>query len=134
MIQVLSEKGNQIGTFMAWGNMFIAKLLQIKYFNLEHLGVIHVNDVGCVYRCFRQEALKKIIDQFMYEGTEELVSGANSTTIGLFTTSVAIENDLRIVEVPITFKKRVGVSKTGSDKKLKAIKYGLGMIWYILRS
>ena len=45
---------------------------------------------------------------------------------------VAIENNLRIVEIPITFRKRVGISKTGADKKGKAIVYGLQFFWYII--
>ena len=47
-------------------------------------------------------------------------------------TMIAIENDLRIVEVPITFKKRVGVSKSQVAKKSKGIRYGLYYLWLIL--
>ncbi len=47
-------------------------------------------------------------------------------------TTLGIRNDLRIVEVPVTFQKRVGISKTKSDKKLRAIRYGLEFFWYIL--
>ena len=49
-------------------------------------------------------------------------------------TMLGIKNDLRVVEIPITFKKRVGISKTQSDKKSKAILYGLEFFWFILRS
>ena len=45
---------------------------------------------------------------------------------------IGIENNLKIVEIPITFKKRIGVSKTGANKKLKAISYGLQFFWFIL--
>jgi len=51
-----------------------------------------------------------------------------------FTTMLGIKNDLRIVEVPITFKKRIGISKTESDKKDKALGYALEFFWFILRS
>ena len=52
----------------------------------------------------------------------------------LFTTQIAIENDLRIVEIPITFKERKGTSKSGVTQKDKAIKYGLQFIKFILTS
>ena len=38
----------------------------------------------------------------------------------------------KIVEVPITFKKRIGTSKTNSDKKLRAIQYGLTFFRFII--
>ena len=56
----------------------------------------------------------------------------NSGLIANFLTMIGIENNLKIVEIPITFKKRIGVSKTGANKKLKAISYGLQFFWFIL--
>ena len=49
-------------------------------------------------------------------------------------TMLGIKNDLRVVEIPITFKKRIGISKTESDKTSKAIKYAIEFFWYILSS
>ena len=46
--------------------------------------------------------------------------------------NVSLADNLKIVEIPITFKKRIGVSKTGANKKLKAISYGLQFFWFIL--
>ena len=37
LIQVLIEKENQNGMFNTWGNFFIAKLIQLKYFSLLHM-------------------------------------------------------------------------------------------------
>lgn len=133
-IQVLSEKGNQNKMFYVWGNFFLAKLIQIKFFSLLHMGVVNLTDVGCTYRCIRREALEKIIDQFTYPGTDKLVFSSTSGIIGMFLVMIGIKNDLRIVEVPITFRKRVGASKTEVDKKNKAVCYGLKFLWYILSS
>ena len=47
-------------------------------------------------------------------------------------TMIGIENNLKIVEVPITFKKRIGISKTQSDKKIRAVRYGLTFFWHII--
>ena len=131
-IQVLSEKGNQNKMFYVWGNFLLAKLLQMKYFSLLHMGVISLTDVGCAYRCIRRDALEKIIEQFTYPNSDKVIVKPKSGLFALFMTTLGIRNDLRIVEVPVTFQKRVGISKTKSDKKLRAIRYGLEFFWYIL--
>ncbi len=133
-IQVLSEKGNQNKTFYVWGNFILAKLIQIKFFSLQHMGVVSLTDVGCSYRCIRREALSKIIGQFTHHETGEVLVKPKSGLFALFMTMIGIKNNLRVVEIPITFKKRIGVSKTESDKTIKAIKYGLEFFWYILSS
>ena len=134
LVQVLSQKGNQNSPFLVWGNAFIAKLLQLKYFSIMHLGIVQINDVGCSYRCIRNESLQKIIGDFTYPNSEKLAFGANTVTISMFTIVKAIEHDLKIVEIPITFKKRAGISKTQASKIQFALKYGLQMIWYIMKS
>lgn len=133
-VQVLSEKGNQNKMFYVWGNFFLAKLIQIKYFSLLHMGIVNLTDVGCSYRCIRRDALEKIIQDFTHPGTEEVVVKPTSGLFAIYTTMLGLKHDLRIVEVPITFKKRIGISKTESDKKPKAIKYGLEFLWYIIIS
>ena len=52
--------------------------------------------------------------------------------IGLLLTLISIENNLKIIELPVTFKQRIGYSKSQSNKKGKAILYGLRFIWLIL--
>ena len=132
MTQVLSEKTNQNDTFLVWGNLFLATLFQLKYFNLRHLGVAPLSDVGCSYRCVRREALEKVIDNFTKQNSDELAKGINDITITLFTTKTVIENDLRVIETPITFKERKGMSKSGVTHKNKAIRYGLQLLYFLL--
>lgn len=131
-VQVLTEKGNQNSMFYVWGNFLLAKLIQIKHFSLLHLGIVQLTDVGCMHRCIRRDALEQIIDQFTYSGTDQVKITANSGLFAIFMTIIGIENNLKIVEVPITFKKRIGISKTESDKKTRAIKYGVTFLWYII--
>ena len=119
--------------FYVWGNFLLAKLIQIKYFSLQHMGIVSLTDVGCSYRCIRRESLTKIITQFTNSKTGEVIVKPESGLFALFMTMIGIKNNLRIVEIPITFKKRIGVSKTESDKKIKAVKYGLEFFWFILR-
>ena len=130
--QVLSEEKTQNSMFFVWGNYLLAKLIQLKYFSLLHLGVVELTDVGCMHRCIRKESLEKIIEKFVKKNTNEPVITPNSGLFAILMTMIGIENNLKIVEVPITFKRRMGRSKTRSDKKPRAILYGLTFFRFIL--
>ena len=52
--------------------------------------------------------------------------------MGLLLTLISIENNLKIIELPVTFKQRIGYSKSQADKKRNAILYGLRFLWLIL--
>ncbi len=130
-VQTLTEKGNQNSMFYVWGNLFLAKLLQIKYFSLLHLGIVQLTDVGCTYRCIKKEALQKIIDELTNPSDSTILKPEN-WLFSIYMTMLAIENDLKIVEIPITFAKRCGISKSQVDKKSKGIVYGLKFLWFIL--
>ena len=132
MVQVLCEKTNQNDTFLVWGNKFLGMLFQLKYFNSRHLGVTQLTDVGCSYRCIRRESLEKIIGDFTKPNSDEFVDGIDDITVTIFTTQSAIENNLRVIEIPITFKERKGISKSGVTQKDRAIKYGFQFISFIL--
>ena len=132
-IQVLSEVGNQNSTLYVWGNYILAKLLQLRYFSIHHLSSIQLTDVGCSFRCFTRESLEAVIDKFTYPGTDQVVVSFRSGLFALFTTMLFIENNFRVVEIPVTFKVRIGTSKTGSDKKINGLRYFLSFLWYILR-
>jgi len=128
-VQVLTEKGNQNSIMHVWGNLLIAKLIQIKYFSLSHMGIINLTDVGCLFRLMKRNSLEKIIDNMTYPGTDEPIGGV---AFALYLTMLSVENDLRIVEVPVTFNKRIGYSKTESNKRFKGIKFGLKFLWFVL--
>jgi len=127
--QVLTEKGNQNSTMHVWGNFLLAKLIQIKYFSLLHAGVINLTDVGCLNRMIRREALEKIIDKCAKPSSNKPLV---NDEFALLLTMTGVENNLKIVEVPVTFNKRIGLSKTGSSQRRKGIKFGLKFLWFIL--
>jgi len=129
--QVLTEKGNQNSLLHVWGNFFLAKLIQIKYFSLLHTGVVNLTDVGCNFRFFRAEALKKIVDELTYPGTDKVKVGLGIT---IHLTMIGIQKDLRIIELPVTFNKRSGNSKIGSNRRMRAIKIGFIFLWLILKT
>jgi len=129
--QVISEKGNQNSGFFVWANFLLAKLIQIKYLSLDHMGIINLTDVGCVYRIMKRGALEKIINELTYPGSDKPVGGVG---IGLYITMLGIENDLKIIEIPITFNRRIGRSKLTGAGVGKTIKIGLRFLWLILVS
>ena len=128
--QIITEKGNQNSVFHVWGNFLLGKLIQIKYFNLHHTGIVNLTDVGCVYRLIQKNALEKIIDDLTYPDSDTPIGGIG---IGLYLTMIGIEKDLRIIEIPVTFNKRIGISKIESNKFSKAIVIGFKFLWLILR-
>ena len=131
-VQAMSERGTQNSSFYVWGNWFLAKLLQLKYFSLDHMGSVRLTDVGCAYRCVRAGALRSIMGDLGGEsGADRRAEGGN---FALFMTMAALERGLRVVEIPVSFCRRVGESKTGSDKKGRGFAYGLRFLWLILRA
>ena len=127
----LVEKGNQNSLLHVLGNFFLAKLIQIKYFSLLHAGVVNLTDVGCNFRFFRAESLKKIVDELTYPDTDKVKAGIG---VAIHLTMLGIQKDLRIIEIPITFNKRRGKSKIGSNRRIRAIKIGLTFLWLILKT
>lgn len=120
--QELLDQKSQLDWFYVWGNLFLAKLIQLKYWSVKCWGKVRLTDVGCTFRAIRPEALSKIIDQLD-------VGGDHFSPHMILT---ALENDLKVVEVPVTFRERVGESKGAGSNKRKAIKVGLQMLWHIL--
>ena len=127
--QVITEKGNQNSGFFVWANFILAKLIQMKYVSLEHMGIVNLTDVGCVYRIMKRESLEKIVDKLTHSGTDKPIGGVG---IGLYFTMQCIENDQKIIEIPVTFKKRIGKSKISGVSTGKTIRVGLNFLKLIL--
>ncbi len=111
------DSDSQVTWFMRYGNLFIAKLLQLRFWDK-----VRLTDVGCTFRIIRPEALDKIIDKLH-------VTGHYFSPHMIL---VALENDLKVIEVPVTLKKRVGESKGVGDDALKGLITGSKMWWMIL--
>ncbi len=120
--QELTTEDSQLDWFYVWGNMFLAKLVQVKFFDIKHLGRVRLTDVGCTMRAIRAEALRKIVDKLY-------VGGHHFSPHMLM---AAIADGLKVVEVPVTFRKRWGVSKGAGAGRWKGFGIGLQMIWHIL--
>ncbi len=110
------EKGAKMNAFLRYGNIFLGKLLHIV-----HSGP-SLTDAGCTFRIIRKKPLEKI--------DEEFAVGGSSFSPHMII--LAIKKGLRIKEIPIYYKKRVGTS-TITTSYWKSFKLGLRMIWLIVR-
>lgn len=117
-VERLRQHTTQLSTFMYYGNLFVGKLLEAK-----HLGRCTVTDVGTTYKLCRRSALHRLLP--------ELNPAINLEFNALFLDK-ALETGLSVVECPITFHQRVGVSKGGNVDNLRALKVGSRMILGIL--
>ena len=96
------DKDSNMGFLIRIGNIYVAKLLQFLYRTPS------LSDCGCTFRVFDSKILKKIAP-FFTVGTSHFLPE---------TVILASFINASIKEIPIHYKKRVGVSKiTGSLKK-----------------
>jgi glycosyltransferase involved in cell wall biosynthesis len=111
----LMERGAKMDWFLTWGNLFLAKLIQLKFW-----GRVRLTDVGCTFRAINKKPLKKILGKFTVGGSHfspEMIIRA-------------LESDLKTVEIPVHYNVRIGESKITSNK-FKSFKVGLKMLWLI---
>ena len=112
--ELLREYATQLTTFMYYGNVFVGKLLEAK-----HLGRSTISDVGTTYKLMRLDALKILLP---------LVNPAINLEFNAHLMDVALEHGAVLVECPITFHQRVGVSKGGNTDNWRGFTVGLNMI------
>jgi hypothetical protein len=117
-VERLRQYTTQLSTFIYYGNLFVGKLLEAK-----HLGKSTITDVGTTYKLCRRPALELLLPKL--DASVNLEFNAhlldNALASGLF-----------LVECPITFHPRIGVSKGGNVNDWRALKVGCRMILGIL--
>jgi glycosyltransferase involved in cell wall biosynthesis len=114
--ELIWEQAN-MGWFLRVGNWWVAKMIQFLY------DAPSLSDCGCTLRLTRRDALERIQDDLTVGGSHFLPQMI----------IVALRRGLRIVEVPVNYRGRVGDSKiTGSFDG--ALRTGLRMIALILGS
>jgi glycosyltransferase involved in cell wall biosynthesis len=105
-----------MGWFLRIGNWAVAKLIQLLY------GGPSLSDCGCTLRLIHREALNRIASDLKVGGSHFL---PEMVVLGL-------KRGLRIIEVPVNYRGRVGESKiTGSLGGV--LRTGFSMIALVLR-
>src|SRR5437867_624477 len=64
----LNGEDSQMSWFYLWGNIFLAKMIQAKFFDIRDGGGVRLTDVGCTMRAIRSEALRQILDKLNIGG------------------------------------------------------------------
>lgn len=116
-VEVLRARVTQLSTFMYYGNWFVGKLLEAK-----HVGRSTITDVGTTYKLCHRDALIRLLPHL--EPAVNLEFNAHFL-------DMALDQGCDIVECPITFHPRVGVSKGGNVNNGRALKVGLRMLFGI---
>ena len=112
----LVEKGAKMDWFLHWGNIFLAKLIQVQFWRKCRL-----TDVGCTFRGIKRQALSRVINKFRVGGpcfSPEMIIWC-------------LKEGLRPVEIPIRYLRRTGYSKITATRK-KSLIVGLKMTKLIL--
>ena len=117
-VEQLRQPVTQLTTFMFYGNIFVGKLLEAK-----HVGRGTITDVGTTYKLCHRDALRALLPVLNPEINLEFNAHFLDT---------ALQQGFVLVECPITFHPRVGISKGGNVNNGRALRVGLRMIRGIL--
>src|ERR1700716_3383840 len=99
-------RGANMGWQLRWGNWVVAKLLQVLF------GGPSLSDCGCTLRLVRRTAADRMLSRFTVGGSHFLPEMV----------CLALLQGQRLVEVPVNYRDRVGVSKiTGSLQTTPAV-------------
>ncbi len=103
-------------TQMDWlinpGNQIVAKLVQARFWGTR------LTDMGCTYRVIRVEAYHRLKDRLTVKG--------NHFSPHMFIEALKLR--MRIIEIPVVFRKRQGLSKGVGSNKIKAAKVAVSML------
>jgi len=108
------DKGTAMTSLRRFGNVVYAKLIEVLFSSKT------ITDIGCTYKLFRKEALRKIEPYF-------------KTGNPLFATEImllVISHQIPFVEIPVSFRKRIGESTIISHWH-SWVTWGLRVFMYI---
>jgi glycosyltransferase involved in cell wall biosynthesis len=108
--------GANMGWFLRWGNWAVAKLIEVLY------NTAYLSDVGCTFRIMTREQAQTILDRSTLDGS----------AYGLEMLLISVITKARMVQVPVNYHQRVGVSSVTGELG-KTVTLGLEMIGLVLR-
>ncbi len=108
--------GANMGWFLQWGNWAVAKMIEVLY-NSSYL-----SDVGCTFRVMTADHAERILERTALDGS----------AYGLEMLLVSVTLRSRMVQVPVNYHPRVGVSSVTGELG-KTISLGMEMIRLLLK-
>ena len=103
--------GANMGWFLRFGNWFVAKLMEVIY------GTVSLSDVGCTYRLMNSDTRDFVLAHCHVKGN----------FFGPEMMIATVKGKLRIVQIPLNYKERIGMSSVTGDL-FEAFKLGMRMI------
>lgn len=113
-VEPLRQYLTQLSVFMYYGNIFVGKLLEAK-----HLGRGTFTDMGTTYKLCRRESLIPLL---------AVLNPAVNLEFNAHFLDTALDHDLVLLECPITFHPRIGLSKGGNVNNWRGLVVGWRMI------
>jgi hypothetical protein len=114
IVEQLRDYATQLSTWMYYGNFIVGKLLEVR-----HLGQGTFTDVGTTYKMASRETFAGLLPHLDPRVNLEFNAHFLDT---------ALRHGVVTVECPITFHRRVGVSKGGNVSNLRAMRVGFRML------
>ncbi|VVS98166.1 Glycosyl transferase [Sphingomonas aurantiaca] len=118
IVEPLRQYLTQLTVFMYYGNLFVGKLLEAKY-----LGRGTITDVGTTYKLCRRDALVGLLPH---------LNPAVNLEFNAHFLDTALSRGLLLLECPITFHARIGLSKGGNINNWRGFTVGARMIYGLL--
>jgi glycosyltransferase involved in cell wall biosynthesis len=116
--QELRETETQMDLLVNPGNQIVAKLVQTRFWGTR------LTDLGCTYRAMRVSSYEHLRKHMNVMG--------NHFSPHMFIEALRLR--MRVIEIPVVFRMRVGTSKGVGSNKIKAAKVALRMLGLIYRA
>jgi hypothetical protein len=116
--QELRESKTQMDWLINPANQVVAKLIQARFWGAR------LTDVGCTYRAMRVDSYRRVKDKLWVQG--------NHFSPHMYMEALKLR--MRVVEIPVVFRHREGISKGVGSDKLKAAKVALRMLGLLYRA
>jgi len=116
--QELRERHTQMDWLINPANQVVAKLVQVRFWGTR------LTDVGCTYRAMRVESYRRLKDKLTVLG--------NHFSPHMYIEALKLR--MRVIEIPIVFRARVGQSKGVGSNKMKAAKVAIAMLKQLFRA
>jgi hypothetical protein len=116
--QELRETKSQMDWLINPANQVVAKLVQTRFWGTR------LTDVGCTYRAIRVDSYHRLRNKLRVSG--------NHFSPHMFIEALKLR--MRVIEIPVVFRKRGGFSKGVGSNKLKAARVALNMLGLIYRA
>ncbi len=116
----LVQQGANMRSFLRWGNVFMAKFLQLCWLRPSEP---RFTDVGCTYRALTRDTYLRIRGLLREPGpafSPEMMCAA-------------LQARCRVIEVPVTYSKRLGGDSKHSDTFMRQARTALMMFRTICR-